>query len=158
MGPSNHDVGRATRGEGRAFLGKGRGRGVRHVLASAMELDAARNRARGGGAWELPAAGGRAGPGLIGAFCGVVVASVARGSEAVEASRQRPSGGVCWTQEVVMMRVEVRLEFFIMEKFIPTYTVRTSQACSRLKLKRTDNKRIGGVSLMPACTSINCIA
>lgn len=48
MGPSNHDVGRATRGEGRAFLGEGRGRGVRHVLASAMELDAARNRAEAG--------------------------------------------------------------------------------------------------------------
>lgn len=50
MGPSNHDVGRATRGEGRAFLGSnwrgGRGKGVRHVLASAM--DAARNRAEAG--------------------------------------------------------------------------------------------------------------
>lgn len=57
-----------------------------------------------------------------------------------------------------MMRAVVRLEFSNMKKFIPTYTVRTSQACSRLELKRTDNKRIGGVSLMPACTRINCIA
>lgn len=56
-----------------------------------------------------------------------------------------------------MMRAEVKLEFSNMKKLLLIQHAPPKHK-SRLKLKRTDNKQIGSVGLMPACMGSNCIA